>query len=354
MLGCPRTIARTCSSFALWVGLAGCDPGPAPSEPTDELSERAWVYGHSYSGGYVYRMNTNHAGPHFFSELHLGGAEHEGTRLIEILYDEPCGSSTCTTPVITQTVQVLGGELHAELVDGRTIRHTDFGQTRWTIDVTGSAAGASSGYFSTSYELTVEASWDAGSAQPTYMFFWDDGWGEGAESTCTIPGETTEMTAVVYPGVDVHEPSGSIHETPELLTIACTGGAVGKAALWGYRPDDLAASHGSDGVGIFEASVRMIRADYCGDGQSWTSPGTPVLVEDNLGINGPLPSVWLPGQSSPADEAVWDRYGAVCLAVTRVPNTIVSCQDGTVVWPCFFGTATAFADPAALFRTQIP
>jgi len=304
------------------------------------------VWGGTYTGGYTFRMNTNHAGPHFFSELHLGGAEHEGTRLVEIAYDEPCGYGTCTTPVITDSVRVVGGALEAELEDGRTIHHTDFGLTRWTIDVGGAVWGT--------YTLTLEAGWDAASGQPTYLFFWDDGSGEGAESTCTIPGQASEMSAVVYPGIDIDESSGAMHEDPELLTIACTAGAVGKAGLWGYRPDDLVANYGPDGVALFEASVRMVRADYCGDGQSWTSPGTPVVVEDNLGTNAPLPSVWLPGQSIPQDEAVWDRSGAVCLAATRVPSTIVSCQNGAIVWPCLFGTGAAFADPAALFRTRIP
>ncbi len=346
-------LTRFCSSFVLCSTLGACDPGDGPG-PDDAPSAEDDADFRLFSvirttGSLGYRMNTNHAGGHFFSELDLHGGEHEGTRLTAIVYDEPCGGSTCSTPVLPSSIAVVGGALWAQLDDGRWIAHTDFGQTRWHIETYGPAA--------MDYELTVEASADPMSGRPTYNFYWDDGWGEGPTSTCLMPGELPELTAAVFTDVDIDETSGDMHEVPGLLTIACTAGASGKATSWGYDPDDLRAVHGSQGLAIYEASVRVVRADYCGDGQSWTYPGTPVQVEDKMGINAAFGGPWLPGQGVPVDEAVWDLDGAVCLDTPRASATTtvaVSCQNGVVVWPCFWGTASAFADPSALFRTITP
>ncbi|MCA9691887.1 MAG: hypothetical protein KC636_19960, partial [Myxococcales bacterium] len=67
----------------------------------------------------------------------------------------------------------------------------------------------------------------------------------------------------------------------------------------------------------------MIRADYCGDGSSWTQPGNSVWVADHLGAN-QFPLFY----PQPADEAVWGLHGALCVDTPRDPayhNTIVGC-----------------------------
>lgn len=300
-------------------------------------------------GSLGYRMNTNHAGQHFFSELDLHGGEHKQTRLASITYDPPCGAVFCppSIEVETASIQVWGGVLFGMLVDGTWIMDSDFAQTRWLIEAYGPHAGV--------FELTVEATPDQATGEPLYTFFWDDGLGEGPQAMCLEAGQSQQMEAKLYADLEVDEYSGVMSEQPGLLYIGCRAGAVGKAGSWGYDRDNLQAMHGSDGLPLFEASVRMLRADYCGDGQSWTEAGTPVDVQDTLNINPPLPTIGLPTTGpGPVDEAVWSRYGAVCLNAPRIAGKVVSCRDSSIVWPCFWGTASAFADPAAVFLTTTP
>lgn len=88
------------------------------------------------------------------------------------------------------------------------------------------------------------------------------------------------------------------------LTWACRGAAIAKAIEWGYRP-----WVSSTVKNYHQAAVRMIRADYCGNGVHHTSNGNPIDVADGLGIQ-TFESAW-------AIEAGWGVNGAVCLNTPR-------------------------------------
>lgn len=60
------------------------------------------------------------------------------------------------------------------------------------------------------------------------------------------------------------------------VTFACRGSAVFKVTSWGYSPS-RSAPH-------FSAAVRAARADYCGNGASFTRAGTVIEVFDRSGI----------------------------------------------------------------------
>lgn len=95
------------------------------------------------------------------------------------------------------------------------------------------------------------------------------------------------------------------------LSLTCTAGAKGKCIMRGYRP----WAFNSTGVPLapyFEACVRMMRADYCGDGRSYTQEGIRIESWDNLGLRTSAKS--LPFESA------WDANGAVCIARPRVPS----------------------------------
>lgn len=57
------------------------------------------------------------------------------------------------------------------------------------------------------------------------------------------------------------------------------------------------------------ACVRMVRADYCGDGTSWTTDGVPINVYDSLGINTD-DALW-------TVDAAWSPAGALCIGETH-------------------------------------
>jgi len=90
-------------------------------------------------------------------------------------------------------------------------------------------------------------------------------------------------------------------------SFSCDTGVIAKCVDWGYDP----AIVGSD---AHLTCTRMARADYCGDGESWTEDGTLIDVFDDLGVwpykgNGQ-------GQGF-SFEAGWGPDGAVCVQKTR-------------------------------------
>lgn len=121
------------------------------------------------------------------------------------------------------------------------------------------------------------------------------------------------------------------------ITFACVDGAIGKCALMGYRPWRQAPEE-CLGEGQcwrpsleyhHEACVRMIRADYCGDGQDHTMDGIYVDVWDNAGIQTQTPYSAEPAayNATPPTgvpfglEAEWTPRGARCINQLLMPRT---------------------------------
>ncbi|MFY0534096.1 ADYC domain-containing protein [Nannocystis pusilla] len=92
---------------------------------------------------------------------------------------------------------------------------------------------------------------------------------------------------------------------------------------FGYRPFEL-------GLARFEAILRVILADYCGEGTSWTEVGTLIDLVDkwNVGLGG-----------GTVTDAVWGLDGAVCIgAQPRIfPYSDIKCD--TKAKPPMCGTA---------------
>jgi hypothetical protein len=97
--------------------------------------------------------------------------------------------------------------------------------------------------------------------------------------------------------------------------LVCTGGAQGKCARFGYAPWRTAPG-GRPMRDWYNACVRMLRADYCGDGRPHTRDGTVVDVYDRIGVQAPAADQAL------RFEAAWGPDGALCVARTRVPDIV--------------------------------
>ncbi len=128
------------------------------------------------------------------------------------------------------------------------------------------------------------------------------------ESYDPITGVYVGTKSVVYENTTVDTKSGKIGERPNTLYIACVSAAVGKAGAWGFKPWDI-------GYEDFTTAVRTVRADYCGDGVSWTKPGNALQLADVWGYSGFV---------NPAGktEAIWGDSGAQCLGTPRWVGTV--------------------------------
>jgi hypothetical protein len=111
---------------------------------------------------------------------------------------------------------------------------------------------------------------------------------------------------------------GSKEENPTLITFACQGFALYKCIDYGYPP--WKTENGVKLNNHHQACVRMIRADYCGDGRSWTVDGTIINLYDNLGIQADTEG-W-------PMEAEWNIEGARCLSHQRIQSlsTVPECS----------------------------
>lgn len=130
--------------------------------------------------------------------------------------------------------------------------------------------------------------------------------------------------------------AGGRHDAPGMFTFACRGFALAKCVEFGYEP----WRHGTD---LHQACVRMVRADFCGDGRSWTENGTLINLYDHRGI-----------QQDEADwpvEAEWDVHGARCLRPGGYRVHRPACHDELATYAC--GGPGAF-ERGTLLITEVP
>lgn len=104
----------------------------------------------------------------------------------------------------------------------------------------------------------------------------------------------------------MHDDGRTETTAPEVFDLVCTGGARAKCVRFGYRP------WLPEEAPLYGACVRMVRADYCGDGAGTTRDGMSIDLYDDKGIQAADND---PGH---AFEAGWTEAGAVCVAHVRV------------------------------------
>lgn len=105
------------------------------------------------------------------------------------------------------------------------------------------------------------------------------------------------------------------------FTLACAGSAAAKMKLMGYSPQtNFPGTQKPSTVAQRNATLKMITADYCGLGHSYTETGTPVVWNNSAGTVDS--SIWhTPGEI----EAIWTDKGAICVDSTRLPEAELDC-----------------------------
>jgi hypothetical protein len=96
------------------------------------------------------------------------------------------------------------------------------------------------------------------------------------------------------------------------VQLVCSSGAIGKCIRWGYPPWRTSVPEPSARA-LHDACVRMVRADYGGDGATATRDGTRIGYCDLAGVH--------PCSGGEHDiEAAWSSSGAACVAEPRIPD----------------------------------
>ena len=204
------------------------------------------------------------------------------------------------------TARLEGSELVLSAADGSTVRGTD-------------AAGA---IVWDDGQLAVRV--DAVRTDPAAADVWRYSLSRRSHGKwaplCGVDSDGAPVEAIPLAGRwDYRQgvPGGGDHIADGSITFACEGAALAKCVEFGYAPWRTAEQCDAAGncaqvslADYHQACTRMVRADYCGDGRSFTLDGTPIDLYDGLGI-----------QTDTEDwifESEWNPSGASCLNRTRI------------------------------------
>jgi hypothetical protein len=111
------------------------------------------------------------------------------------------------------------------------------------------------------------------------------------------------------------DPAGIIAKDQTNFELVCTAGPQGKCVRFGYGPWKQTPS-GLPMRDWYNSCVRMLRGDYCGDGNPYTRIGTWIDLYDTLDVQK------TDNDPSLAFEAGWSPAGAVCVARPRLPDLV--------------------------------
>jgi hypothetical protein len=166
-------------------------------------------------------------------------------------------------------------------------------------------------------------------------------------------------------------PTGGSHiDSSSLFTFACEGSTLAKCVNLGYKPwkvvkecNTSGACHDVSLSEFHQACVRMVRADYCGDGMSHTTNGISINLWDPFKIQ--KKKAGTTGQW--VSEAEWSPDGAVCIdgyrfheeaaqgyVELRCPERVdasFACFGGQSTFDTKFGYATPL-DERSLLRNE--
>ncbi len=291
-----KNTAWSWAVVAALVGACGGDLSQAPEsadpmeEPTRSLEEIS-AYGVSANGRNLNGRGLNGRG---LNGRNLNGRELNG----HVLSDALLGALSL------DTVWLEGSALVSKASTGQVLRGAA---------LVGAQLGDATGL---SPRLRIDAASAQGDIWQYTVSYWSPaGWkplcpGDAGQALAAIPlaGRWDYREGVPGGGAHIAEPG--------VITFACADAALAKCVSFGYAPWRQTMRCTSQGCGsvslasYHQACTRMVRADYCGDGRSFTQNGTLINLYDGVGIQLDTES-W-------NTEAEWDAQGARCVSQRRL------------------------------------
>ncbi len=175
----------------------------------------------------------------------------------------------------------------------------------------------------------------------------------GRVPLCGLDDDGSPVGAIAMKGYwdlsEGTETGGDWVPSDDAFTFGCDGHAVARCALAGYKPwRRVEECHGETCEvkslrGHHQACIRMLRADYCGDGTAHTEDGTLVNHYDAFGIRYDSED-WAFG-------AEWTADGARCMSSPRRPDQSPSCAAELAADDC--GDPANFASGTLLMSEHV-
>jgi hypothetical protein len=241
------------------------------------------------------------------SALDTTGEFYDGWRLVDVYV---VGDAKETANHRVHDVHAVDGVLYGTDDWGTEFSGADFIRSLWTVEIeeTGTKEVME----------VIQFLPDPSAARYTFIATaTSQGVSDTKVYTCPKDDDTGEFAVVIFGDLDVDPEKGTHFERPKTMYFGCAAAAVGKSAVWGYSPwatDD--ETH--------QTASRAVRADYCGDGVTYTQSGTALQLSDVFGIN----SFSNPNADT---EAMWGPGGAICIKVPRLVDVSdVACAGSSV------------------------
>jgi hypothetical protein len=157
---------------------------------------------------------------------------------------------------------------------------------------------------------TYRLKWEFKPGQQTPAMNPEDICGPNPDSTAG-GGPMADFYAVLFEDdrIDV-DALTALRERPDWFNIGCAGHALAKQHLLGHTKAAGLITGTSTTLAQRTANLKMITADYCGNGHPMTVPGEPLRWRDEYG--------WYDTVTGGTVEARWTEAGAVCLNTPRV------------------------------------
>lgn len=205
--------------------------------------------------------------------------------------------------VVPHSVEAEATEFKVTLSDGRVLRSRDLVGARLVIAMGGDTLRVRLDAVEPDPDATTGTVW----LHTFSMQAADGAWRNICEAG--PDGRRQGFPIAGRPGAD-----GSFAQAePGVLEFACTSGALGKCVRFGYPPW---GGEPGQSLALYNACIRMVRADYCGDGSPTTKEGQRIDIYDDGGVQ-------IPANEPEMDfEAGWTAQGAACVRHVRVKENI--------------------------------
>lgn len=294
---------QSLTSIAIAFLTAGCMEDVAEVSPRAELSSSCSTWRCGYNAAEINGESL--------SELNLQGlANADGVKIVGFL--SPVGALGYTLKVVQDKFVATGGLL-GTLSGSGLIGSTILIKLGSGLVVPVTIAGVES-----------LPSWAAGAAPVTAytLVYADPDHPLGQSNVCSGTLLDPLTAAVTLIGGEIYDDATKTVK-PNMtnwVTFACAGAAAAKMKLMNYGPNsDFNGLGAPASVAQRQATLKMITADYCGDGTSYTATGTPLMWTNASGTVTPDP-----GWGAGAFEASWSANGAYCLDTPRRPDLAAS------------------------------
>lgn len=304
------TMKKHMISLGLFAGISLTGAACAVEEEGEELEFRDTIGCNCGLGN----SNSAHVNLYPIDHLHLGGLANGGGVTLH-------GVKGPKDKKVYE-LRTAGDELYAWDPEEGVVA-TGAGLVGWTIRLFQTTSAKRLEVHILGYDPAIPLEYDPGNTISGYAFgYIDPETPSETYSVCPASHAYPNAIAATIVRGELYYDNGDVVPNNEWFTIACFGNAVAKTKLFGYGPQETVPGTQSPATPSERmATIRMITADYCGDGTSFTVDGTPLDWKNASG--GVQPTGYTGFDNL---EALWTKEGAICIKEPRL-HSVADVQD---------------------------